>query len=130
MKLSRSSLYALRAVCNLAKSKVSDPKPSHKIADEEGVPERFLLKVLKPLVSARILHSTKGPNGGYRLTKQPDEISLLAVLEAVDGPISGGSPEIGVTTPIDRKLNDMFETVAKNNRSYLNHINVGDLNKK
>ena len=52
-------------------------------------PERFLLKVLKPLVSARILLSIKGPNGGYRLAKLPNEITLLDVLEAVDGPIRG-----------------------------------------
>ena len=48
-----------------------------------------MAKVLKPLVSARVLQSVKGPNGGYRLAKGPTEITLLEILEAVDGPLRG-----------------------------------------
>ena len=68
------------------------PVASHHIAAARGIPDRFLLKVLKPLVSARILLSLKGPHGGYRLARKAEEISLLDVLEAVDGPIRGQAP--------------------------------------
>ena len=71
MKLTRASSYALHAVAFMAAQKVNKPVASHLIAKARGIPERFLLKVLKPLVSARVLHSIKGPNGGYRLARAP-----------------------------------------------------------
>ena len=64
MKLTCASSYALHAVAYMAQQKTDRPVASHKIAQERGIPERFLLKVLKPLVSARVLTSIKGPNGG------------------------------------------------------------------
>ena len=90
MKLTRASSYALHAVAFMAQQKQHDkPMASHNIAAARTIPERFLLKVLKPLVSARVLLSIKGPNGGYRLAKPADKISMLEILEAVDGPIRG-----------------------------------------
>ena len=65
MKLTRASSYAVHALVFMATQKENRPVASHTIAKARGVPERFLLKVLKPLVSARVLHSIKGPNGGY-----------------------------------------------------------------
>jgi len=92
MKLTRASSYALHAVAYMAQQKTDRPVASHKIAQERGIPERFLLKVLKPLVSARVLMSIKGPNGGYRLAKSPSDITVLEIVEAVDGPIRGQAP--------------------------------------
>ena len=67
MKLTRASSYALHAVVYMAQQKSDYPIASHKIAEARGIPERFLLKVLKPLVSSNLLTSVKGPNGGYKL---------------------------------------------------------------
>ena len=93
MKLTRASSYALHAVAFVAGQKDSTKAVAwHHIAAARGIPDRFLLKVLKPLVSARILLSLKGPHGGYRLARKAEEISLLDVLEAVDGPIRGQAP--------------------------------------
>src|SRR6476660_8276990 len=92
MKLTRASTYATHALVFMAQQKHQNPIASHKIAHERGIPERFLLKVLKPLVSARVLLSIKGPNGGYRLARPAADISMLEVLEAVDGPIRGHAP--------------------------------------
>src|SRR5947209_19350213 len=67
MKLSRASSYALHAVAFMAAQKDNTrPVASHDIAAARGIPEGFLLKVLKPLVSAKVLLSIRGPNGGYR----------------------------------------------------------------
>src|SRR6516162_1844795 len=93
MKLTRASSYALHAVAYMADQENNEPVASHVIAKARKIPERFLLKVLKPLVSARVLSSIKGPNGGYRLAKSANEITLLEVLEAVDGPIRGMAPQ-------------------------------------
>ena len=84
MKLSRASSYALHAVAFMAGRKDNTKAvASHHIAAARGIPDRFLLKVLKPLVSAQILLSVKGPNGGYRLARSPSDISMLEVVEAV-----------------------------------------------
>src|SRR5579884_3535069 len=92
MKLTRASSYALHAVVYMAAQGEDKPVASHHIAQARGIPERFLLKVLKPLVSARVLHSVKGPNGGYRLARPASKISMLEIVEAVDGPIRGQAP--------------------------------------
>src|SRR5438876_10337680 len=89
MKLTRASIYAIHAVAFMAAQKQNLPIASHAIARARGIPERFLLKVLKPLVSARVLLSMKGPNGGYRLARSPAQIALLEVIEAVEGPLRG-----------------------------------------
>src|SRR5712671_4803189 len=92
MKLTRAASYAVHALVFMSVQKHNKPMASHNVAHARGIPERFLLKVLKPLVSARILLSIKGPNGGYRLAKRPADINMLEVLEAVDGPIRGQAP--------------------------------------
>src|SRR5437588_11781850 len=106
MKLTRASSYAIQAVVYMASQRPLDkPVASHHIAEARKIPERFLLKVLKPLVSARVLFSIKGPNGGYRLAKSPDKITLLEVIEAVDGPIRGIAPLIDEDrNPLNTKL--------------------------
>src|SRR5437588_3682637 len=109
MKLTRASSYALHAVVHLAALKKKEPVASHMIAKARGIPERFLLKVLKPLVSARILHSVKGPNGGYRLARPATAVSMLEIVEAVDGPVRGHAPlsQDDSANPLNRKLDSI-----------------------
>src|SRR3954454_8179371 len=105
MKLTRASSYALHAVAYMASQKSNKPVASHNIAQARNIPERFLLKVLKPLVSARVLFSVKGPNGGYRLAKPAADISMADIVESVDGPIRDQAPfPEENSTPLNRKL--------------------------
>src|SRR5438477_7494003 len=93
MKLTRASCYALHAVAYLAQQKTNDPIASQHIAEARGIQPRFLLKVLKPLVTARILQSIKGPTGGYKLHRPPSEITVLEIIEAASQePIQGYVP--------------------------------------
>ena len=132
MKLTRASSYALQAVAYMAnqkKSKEDHPIASHRIADERKIPERFLLKVLKPLVSAQILMSIKGPNGGYRLAKSAYDITMLDVVEAVDGPIRGTAP-LNPRDPdhgLHRKLDQVCSQIADQMRKQLGRVRVSDL---
>ena len=114
MKLTRAASYALHAVVHMAQQKVQNaPVASHTIAAERGIPERFLLKVLKPLVSNRILLSVKGPNGGYRLARQPSDITMLEIVEAAAGEkIRGYAPE----RPTDKDQEHTLSEVKKFNR--------------
>jgi Rrf2 family protein len=112
-----------------AQPKKDQPIASHVIAQRRGIPERFLLKVLKPLVSAQVLFSVKGPNGGYRLARAAGDISILDVLEAVDGPIRGHAPA-GLESdhgPLQRKLDQICAQSADLVRKQLAKIKVSEL---
>jgi Rrf2 family protein len=113
----------------MASQKQNQPIASHLIAQARGIPERFLLKVLKPLVSSRVLHSIKGPNGGYRLARSASDISLLDVVEAVDGPIRGQAPlaQSPGENNLDRKLEKICVQTAGLLRDHLEKIHISDL---
>jgi Rrf2 family protein len=78
----------VRATLELARSDPSTPVPCSKLAAAGDMPERFLLQILRVLVTHGILRSTRGVEGGYALLKSPNEISLLEVIEAIDGPLA------------------------------------------
>src|SRR2546425_294072 len=129
MRLTRASSYALHAVAFMAGQRKDGPTASHVIAEKRGIPERFLLKVLKPLVSAQVLFSVKGPNGGYRLARPATEITILEVLEAVDGPIRGHAP-MSHDEPrnfVNRKLEQICNESAEQVRKTLSKIKLSDL---
>jgi Rrf2 family protein len=87
------------------------------------------LKGLKPLVSARILHSVKGPNGGYRLAKSPREISMLDIIETVDGPIRGQASFTSQegNSGLNRKLENICKQIAVQTRRQLEKVRLSDL---
>jgi Rrf2 family protein len=136
VKLSRASSYALHAVEYMAAQtaeKREHPVASHHIAAARKIPDRFLLKVLKPLVSARILQSLKGPNGGYRLARPANKITLLEVVEAVDGQIRGYAPlaeegrDQGSAGDLDSRLEAVCEKAAGELRKQLGKVRLSDL---
>jgi Rrf2 family protein len=86
MKLSRTVAYAVRATMQLAQSESEGPVPCSRLASDGKMPERFLLQILRNLVTHGILRSTRGVDGGYTLVRPASEISLLEVIEAIDGP--------------------------------------------
>jgi Rrf2 family protein len=132
MKLTRASSYALHAVAYMAAQKHERPVASHHIAHARGIPERFLLKVLKPLVTEGVLLSVKGPNGGYRLARSAADISMLEVLEAVDGPIRGTAPvtEGDKDGHLTHKLESICKQTADQTRKQLEKVRVSDLASK
>lgn len=95
MRLSRASAYALGAVLQLAHSPAGLPVPCSQLAKHGQMPERFLLQVLRSLVNHGILASTRGVDGGYALARSLDDISLLQILEATDG------PQVPIIPPLD-----------------------------
>src|SRR5262249_26298454 len=123
MKLTRATGYALQALVFLARGGGGRPVASHDIAAAHGIPEQFLAKVLKPLVSAGVLRSVKGPNGGYRLARPAREITLLEVVESVEGPVRGLAPVVGGGA-LDRRLQAVCERVAGVVRDGLGRVTV------
>jgi Rrf2 family protein len=129
MKLTRAASYALHALVFMANQKHNRPVASHHIAQARGIPERFLLKVLKPLVSARVLQSIKGPNGGYRLAKAPNEITMLEILEAVDGPIRGQASFSREETDsvLNKRLDKVCTEAAEQVRRQFQKVRISEL---
>jgi Rrf2 family protein len=129
MRLTRASLYALQAVVYMAGKDNEEPIPSHVIADKRNISERFLLKVLKPLVAAQVLVSAKGPHGGYRLAKPANQITLLEVMEAVDGPIRGQAPVASTSArhPLNQRLIDICNESAEHLRKQLKRVRISEV---
>jgi Rrf2 family protein len=129
MKLTHACGYAVRAVAYLARQKENRLVTSRHIAQAQGLPERFLVKVLKPLVSARLLLSLRGPNGGYRLARPAAGITLLEIVEAVDGPIRAQVPALAAkaSNRLDRRLEAVAQAAADLMRRRLGKVRVADL---
>lgn len=128
MKLSRTASYAVQATLQLARSNTTEPIPCSKLAAAGNMPERFLLQILRNLVNHGILRSTRGVDGGYALSKKPDEISLLDVIEAIEGPLaSGAAVGQGLDDAAQRSLQDALEEVATAARSQLEAIKLSQL---
>ena len=84
--LSNTSKYALRAVIYIAAKSTGEKKIGIKvIAKELEIPMPFLGKVLQSLAKHKLLISTKGPNGGFGLAKEPSKIKLIEIVEIIDG---------------------------------------------
>lgn len=86
MKLTRETDYALRIVMILTKEE--GHIEAKLIAEQCDIPYRFALKILRKLVQADIAKSYRGTNGGYALNRDRKEITLLDVIEAIDGVIA------------------------------------------
>lgn len=130
MKLTRASAYALKALAYLARQKTSEPIPSHVMAEEaRDIPKLFLLKCLLRATSAGILHSVKGPNGGYVLARAPREISVLQIIEGVDGPLRGEAPLVGqgAAAALDVRLQEVCDAAAVLVRERLAKVSLADL---
>lgn len=72
--------YALRALSFLAQQAGNGPAPSRRIADEAGVPRKYLSAILADLVRTGLLDAFPGKSGGFRLARPPHEIALYEVL--------------------------------------------------
>jgi Rrf2 family protein len=88
MNISSRCDYACRAVVALAKHTPSEtPMTTTAIAEQRAIPEKYLPHILLQLKRAGIVRSVRGAQGGYLLAKTPENISLLDVVVAIDGPV-------------------------------------------
>lgn len=128
MKLSRTVGYAVRATLQLAQCPQGTPVPCSRLAMEGQMPERFLLQILRNLVTHGILRSTRGVEGGYALTRPPEQISLLEVIEAIDGPIGAeGNTDSEFATGPQPKLLDALRDITETSRRQLDAIKFSQL---
>ena len=92
------------------------------------MPERFLLQILRNLVAHGILESTRGVDGGYTLERRPEDISLLEVIEAIDGPLTSTLPmSEGLAAESRTKLETSLREVTDAARNELESVKLKDL---
>jgi Rrf2 family protein len=130
MKLSTTAGHAVRALVFLARRPGGRPVPSHTIARAHALPETFLLKVLRPLVAVGVLLSVKGVHGGYQLARPAARITLLDVVEAIDGPVRGQVPRWAAGPEgarLDGRLQEACDAAARLVQARLRRVSVADL---
>ena len=89
MKISAKARYGLRILLDVALHEThARPRTIKEIADAQGISEKFISRIVVPLRERGLIKSERGKLGGFRLAQAPSDITLLAVIETLQGPIS------------------------------------------
>ena len=87
MRISRSTGYAILAVGFIAQNQKNGLVLSQSVSKKYNIPLEYLLKILQQLVRANVLRSKRGPRGGFNLAQPAKKITMLQIIEAVEGPM-------------------------------------------
>ncbi len=85
--LRRNTDYALRAMVNLARCFGKEAAPTRRIAEKEQIPYQLACKLMQKLHRTGLVESIMGPDGGFKLRRAPGKITLLQIINAVQGPV-------------------------------------------
>ena len=88
MRLSKKTEYALKALIYAARYPEGTTFQIKELADQNGIPKKFLELILLELKNAGIVQSRRGVGGGYLLARRPDAVHSLEIIEAIEGPVS------------------------------------------
>jgi Rrf2 family protein len=128
MIISAKTEYACIAVLELAARRASgEPVRIRDIAEAHGVPSRFLVQILLQLKSAGLVVSVRGAAGGYQLARDPEEITLLDVMNTVDAQRGQLQTSATRATPTTRALQRAWKAVAAKERELLASVTFADL---
>ncbi|NLJ71770.1 MAG: Rrf2 family transcriptional regulator [Syntrophomonadaceae bacterium] len=88
MQITRQTEYAIKTMLELAKNKEEGYLSTKHISKQQQIPEDFLKKTIKLLALADLVVTQRGANGGVKLNRSADDINLVEVIEAIEGPIA------------------------------------------
>src|SRR5487761_1407017 len=88
MRISSRAHYGLRMMTELAKAHGGPPLSLAEIARREGMPLAYLEQLIAPLRRARLVEGTRGLHGGYRLARTPQDVTVLEIVELMEGPVA------------------------------------------
>lgn len=131
MKVSLRATYGIMAAVDLAMQAGTTPVQAKSIARRQAIPSRFLEQVLHAMKKAGLVASQRGAQGGYVLSKKPSEVSVVEILEALDGPLlasiqNGRSPSRRSSKP-ELLLGKVWEQVHQAERHVLEAVTVEEL---
>ncbi len=88
MRITQECDYAIRIMVMLSKLSENEAVNANIISESQNIPSRFTVKILRKLVLAQLIKSRKGSSGGYSLAEKPENITLLQIVEVIDGPVA------------------------------------------
>ena len=124
MKISRTVEYALISAAFLANKPKEGYVMIKEIAQAYNIPRIYLQQVLQQLVRAGIMKSKKGPYGGFNLAKPATKITLLDIVEAIDGPVQAST---GLTGEATKKAEKAFIDVSKTAKASFAKVTIADV---
>jgi Rrf2 family protein len=128
MKITAATAYAITAVVHIANAPTGEQVANSAICEAHNLPQRFVLQVLRRLVNDGILASTRGVFGGYKLAKPANKITLLEIVEAVEGRLEYGVPcDLALMTKAKSRVGGAFEAMEADARKRLGAVTAADL---
>ena len=129
MKTGRSTEYGLIAVCHIAQNYKDGPVMAQKVAKKNDIPLEYLLKILQQMVRENVLISKRGPRGGFWLSRPAEEITLLSVVEAIEGPVVTAMQlaDQASQAPFSTRIEKVFRGIAENVRDGFADVTIGQM---
>lgn len=142
MQVSAKADYTLRAMAELAEARARSQEPEQsrsnawdtltgvEISEAQGIPRKFLQNILFDLNRAGLCKTQRGAGGGYRLAREPGEITLADIIRAVDGPLAnirGEWPEDLTYTGAAEPLSEVWVALRASLRSVLEGVTLQDV---
>ena len=130
MRISAKVDYAVRAAVELAAADADRPIKAERIANAQGIPLNFLENILGELRHAGIVRSHRGADGGFRLAKPAQDVTVADIMRAVEGPLAsvrGGPPEETAYSGAAEVLPRLWIAVRTNLRKVVEHVTLADI---
>jgi Rrf2 family protein len=130
VRISAKADYAVRAAVELAAAPDEKPVKAERIATAQGIPLNFLENILGELRHSGIVRSHRGAEGGFRLAKPADEVTIADIIRAVEGPLAsvrGGPPEDSHYPGAAETLPRVWIAVRASLRKVVEHVTVADV---
>ncbi len=130
MRISAKADYAVRAVVELAAADSEKPVKAERIATAQGIPLNFLENILGELRHAGVVRSHRGAEGGFRLARPAEKVTVADVIRAVEGPLAsvrGGPPEDASYDGAATSLPQVWIAVRANLRRVVERVTIADI---
>jgi Rrf2 family protein len=128
MQIPAKADYAIRALLTLAAADQS--VSAEHLAEQQEIPAKFLGAIMSDLRRGGLVTSQRGPEGGFRLAKSPDEITVADVLRIVSGPMAGVRQQRPETLNYEGEaehLKEVWVAVRASLREVLEHVSLGQI---
>jgi len=132
MLYSKTCEHAIRALAYLASRRAGNLCLVDEIAEAEDMPRPFTSKILRDLVRAGLLTSSRGPGGGYALARDPEDVSLLEIQQIIDGAGNLDRCVVGLAACNEFApcpLHDEFKPLREKIRTYLSGTTLEQMSK-
>jgi Rrf2 family transcriptional regulator, cysteine metabolism repressor len=132
MRISCKVEYGIRALLDLALHSQVGPSLSRETATRQSIPETYLNQLLLQLRRGGLITSVRGPRGGHMLARTPDTITVLDIMEALEGPLVvvaevNGDIKSGTPSETDTLLDDVWDDLRQTMHTHLSSITLQDL---